>query len=434
LVDPVNDSILYVYLDFPGGVPSPLSGMGCQLFDVSAVPPAPVQDFTWTDQPLTSGEFSIADNPNPVTWPGTHMLSALLPAGQVLLDHEYAIRVQDAVWNSVNKPDDYLSLGPPPAQVTFNIWPEYAHSNNDYLWIFYPEPKTRRNPRAFWNQIDDKPQPEDQEAFDDVIKGTGVEFFYEAHGVYPKVTVVEDADPTSIGPDDPGIPDLNPVTKCPGYLTVDIGYVTGGGVPTDPDKNYGFRVFRSGGVLGGGVFDVNPMPMTPPDPVGLRWGVNIFDTNPTGPSPDDRGVLDLASADWSVQDLNMSLVGKQGEANPMPPVMYVEVNGGAIGTWELDDPLDWANSNNMRIRLSHPTEGSYDMIWDPRAITATGSFIICHGFEAIDFHDPGMAGSSPLDFTPDPWSVNLTAAGDPVAVVDTLAGDLMVLGDNPNET
>ncbi|GEM_PF-2142963 len=405
-----------------GGEPDPLSGVGAALFDLTDMSEAVA--FTYTADPPGTNEFQILTNPGPES---SHILLANLGGGNVVSGHTYCVRIMDGVYNSVNKPSSWLTVAGPPPAVTFSTIPVDGNVNpdDDSLWIFYPEPKIRRNPRATYNIATDEIQPEDQEAYDDIIRMyKGVEepadeFFYENAGgtLHPKVIVVMDSDPSGIDYDDAGEAGVVKAYTCPGYLVVDIAVLTTGGGPGTEPEDYGFAVFTADEYrLGGGNFTVHFDPFTPLDPTGIDWGINIYDDAARG---------DLVGPPM----YTLHEVSGPSALSTTPDVLWVEFGQGVIGNF--DEPQ--ADAPNCMVRLHHDTEGDLDLMWDPRMITGgAGGIIMVHGFQPLDWSVPGSPGvGGPLD-TGLFFDVQLV---DPTGAVtyETLPNQLAVTGANPNE-
>ena len=276
LVDRQSNTVVDYYFDFGGPTPGDFSTVGATIYDLSKHDgTGEVMAFDYNDPPAAAGDYAIRDDPG-----GDYILTAILGPGNLSAGKTYALRIEDGVYNSVNKPDEYLTPGPLPPTVIFSTLPDTnsIDPNIDYLWIFWPEPKMRRNSRSIFNLESGTVVPDDEDAFNDIIKTTGNEFWFEDAGgtLFPRTIIVEDTDPSSIS-----VNDASAVVgygyQNPGFIVMDIDQITLPGEPGDDPRHFGFRVFSQAGPLGGGTFDVQPQAMAAMAAAGIDWGINIFD-------------------------------------------------------------------------------------------------------------------------------------------------------------
>jgi len=417
LVDPLVATMLTYDFDWGTNVPVDMAGVGVTLFDLTDT--VEVMEFTHTTDPEPAvNEYIIRDHPDPLV--AEKQLLANLAAGNMAAEHVYALRLQVNPYNSVNDPGEFLARDGYPPEVVMNTIPEpdAVLDDNDHLWIFYPEPKVRRNPRAVFNILDDTIVPEDEEAFNDIIKTTGNEFIWENAGggvPFPKVVLVEDPDnnlnPTDIEVSTTPDPGVNQAYTCPGYIVMDIGLLTTEGGPGMDPVHYDYRVFGAGAPLGNGEFTVIKELMDPLDPVGVDFGLNIFD-----------GDLLVATRDFSDKNLDAGTVGTTN-----PDVLFVEFGEGEVGAWAtVQDKL-----TNMTFVLSG---GAGDTVfnWDPRlAINDDGTMICVHTFTALDFTNAGTPGWPGHIDSPGNQTVQL--ADNSGSIKDTFVDPLVVTGPNPND-
>ena len=192
--------------------------------------------------------------------------------------------------------------------------------------------KLRRDTRVTFNPMTNSVDPNDQEGYDDVLKVSGDEFPIversEApnQGLTPRITIVQDAVPSSIGPATAGVAGILPVHLYPGYLLFDIAVITTPGGIGDPDVNYGYRVFDATDFpLGEGTFVVSKtVGIDPPAPTEINWGVNIFSTNGIG----HAGDLALGSRFYDNKTVDGTTVG-----GPAPDVIFFEFGGGRVSDY-----------------------------------------------------------------------------------------------------
>lgn len=424
LIDPLLITGIDYLFDYNGGVlPAPEDAV-VELYDLTDG--ATAYTFTYLAGPLPDqgGDFTIRDNLDPAS---EFIVSAMLSPGITTPGHEYALRIQINPYASVNYPGGFLVMGDYPLPVDFEQVPTDAilNANQDHLWLFYPEPVMRVNPRAEWDAFNEVVLYENWDGYVDVIKSTGSEFLPESNWTHPRVTVVKDAVPSGIGIADENEPGVFTLYRCPGYLVADVGALTFVDIGT-PDYNFAYRVFAVGAPLGGGTFDVTHMAQAPFAPVGIDWGINIF-------TDVMRGDLDMAGRDYSNHILDGNTVTATGEGQP--DVLFVEYAGGDAYTWNVDAGYG-AWGNNMRIAFHSDAEAAdWAVPWDPRAVTSTGNVIAIHAFIAQDFDKPGDVTYGHFDSPQTDWQIQLTnVAGQVDFDFGTDVADVMsVVGTNPND-
>lgn len=418
----VDNTVLEYYFDFgTGGAPGDLSSVGATIYNLTDH--SEVLAFSYNDPPTVAGDFSIVDDPG-----NGYILRAILGAGNLAIGSLYTLRIEDTgagVYNSVNKPGEFLTLGEAPPTVTFRTLPSINNigPNIDDLWIFYPEPKMRRIGRAQYNIAEHVVQPYNEEGFNDVIKTSGNEFWFENPGgrLYPWVAIVEDADPSSIGEDD-GVPGTA-WYACPGFISVDIAVLTTPGNPGDPTRHFGFRVFSASGPSGGGTFDVQPEALAPMAATGVDFGINIF-----GASRD----LLLDSADWGGKVLTADTA-----ATVAPETIYIEFGGGRY----TDFSADPNNAAPVQTQVRFHSEVMTDHVlpwWDPCAALDNGNLILSHGFTIGDFHNAGVPGwPGELEAGGEQYTVQLLDPTGTIVEWDSEAdgglAKLTIVGTNPND-
>jgi len=425
LIDPLQVTGIDYFFDYNGGVlPAPENAV-VELYDLTDG--ATAYTFTYLAGPLPfePGDFSIRDNLNPES---EFIVSVLLNPGIASPSHEYALRLQVDAYASVNHPGGFLVMGPYPLPVDFNQIPTDAilNANNDHLWLFYPDPVIRVNPRAAWDAFNEEVIYDNWDGFIDIIKSSGSEFIPEDNWNHPRATVVKDAVPSGIGVADVSEAGVQTIYRCAGYLVVDIGALTFVDMGTE-DYNFAYRVFAVGTPLGGGTFDVTHMAQPAFAPVGINWGINIFTDVMRGDADD------IDDRDYSNHILDGNSVTATGEGQP--DVLFVEYAGGDAYTFDVDAGYG-AWGNNMRIAFHSDAEGAdWAVPWDPRAVTSTGNVIAIHAFIAQDFDKPGDVTYGHFDSPQTDWQIQLTnAAGQVDFDFGTDAADVMsVVGPNPND-
>lgn len=414
-----QDTLLLLTFDFgTGGAPADLKTINGELYDFDAQSAIPFTNVT-TD--LSSNEFSIALNIDP-GMAGTHMATVIVGGGVVVPGHTYSFRLDVPPFNSVNKPGFWLVTAPPPTPVDFEYLPvEPIGPDNDFLWLFYPDPMLRRTPYTFYNLPTQSWTPDDPDGFADVIKQSGSEFpmNYIDGVLLPRIIILEDPSPSSIGPTTVGVEGVTIPYSSPDKMQIFIGTCTSGGGIGDPDVVYSFKVFGAFDmVLGQGTFTYTPG--TVPDPAapqGVDFGVNIFDDA-------GRGDLLLGDRDYSNKLVDGGEIGLT-----TPPVVFFELSGGHTGK---DDQVS-TTIDNIAFRMSG---GSGDMDWDFNPVIigldATGTLICAHLVVAADFVNPAMPGGGPGRFSPgNSYDVILDDPAFPGEDF-TYPDQLTVVGTNPN--
>ena len=416
LVDPMGATLLTYNLDWGTTVPTDMAEVGVTLYDLTDM--TEVLEFTHTTEVEPGiNEYVINDHPDPLV--AEKQLLANLGGGNMAAEHLYTVRIQVNPFNSVNDPGLYLVRDAYPDEVEMMTIPKPSQvlDDNDHLWIFYPEPKLRQNPRAVYNILDDSIVPEDALAYEDIIKSTGSEFSWENVGaLYPKAIVVLDEDgthdPSEIAVDSTMAVGVNQAYTCPGYIVMDITTLTTEGGPGEDPVHYDFRVFGAGAPLGYGEFTVIKELMDPSDAVGVDFGLNIFD-----------GDLMVDTRDYSDKQLDGTTIGV-GATNP--DVLFVEFGEGDVGEWDETQ----SDAINMTMIFSGAS-GDTEMMWDPRlAINADGTMICVHAFTPLDFVNSGTPGWPGHMEVGENQTLQLVGVG---AIVDyTFTDPLVIVGTNPN--
>jgi hypothetical protein len=426
LIDPLLTTGIDYFFDYNGGVlPAPEDAV-VELYDFTDATTAYTFTYVADLLPADPGDFAIRDNLDPAS---EFILSVLLGPGYAIPGHEYALRLQINPYASVNYPGGFLVMDDYPLPVDFNQVPTDAilNANHDHLWLFYPDPVIRVNPRAEWVAFPEGHVVHDNwDQYIDIIKASGSEFLPQDNWTHPRVTVVKDTVPSGIGIADENEAGVFTLYRCPGYVVVDVGALTFVDMGTE-DYNFAYRVFAVGTPLGGGTFDVTHMAQPAFAPVGINWGINIFTDVMRGDAED------IDDRDYSNHILDGNSVTATGIGQP--DVLFVEYAGGDAYSFPLDAGYG-AWGNNMRIAFHSAAEGAdWAVPWDPRAVTSTGNVIAIHAFIAQDFDKPGDVTYGHFDSPQTDWQIQLTnAAGQVDFDFGTDVADVMsVVGPNPND-
>ena len=403
--------------------------MTAQLFNLGT---GPSIDFTVVpvgDSPEV-GTASIRENPET---PGEFQLIGVVGI-QVVPGDTYALRISvpdgaDAWWTSINKPGDLFEVAPPPDPADFVTMPGASEvgPGNDDLWIYYPDPRMRRNPNVEFT--DGTVIPEDTNAYLDILKSDGEEFALTNLGEsgsvepaipFPEAIVISGTDPTTITSTTTGEAGVSVASRTPNYVVLDIAVLTPTGMMTT--ENYAFKVFGAATDqadwpnLGTGTFDVAPMDISPPMVDGVDFGINVF-TNAA------RGDLDLASRDYTGKNLNASTYGTNE-----PDVLFVEFSGGRSD--------DTTGANNVELIIENT--GSMARMTVPMSIRAVGlgigdfNRIGIRDFVAEDFTNPGQAGWPGVLDPGNTFNVILNSPLQAGTDDFTFGDVLVVTGVNPN--
>jgi hypothetical protein len=366
--------------------------------------------------------------------PGTFAVSALVGL-DVIPGATYGLRISvpdgtDAWWTSINKPGAFLEVAPPPTPVVFKTMPPAAGVGpaTDDLWIYYPDPRMRRNPAV--NVAGSDITPVDNTAYLDTIKNNGAEFSLTALGdphsvtpvqYFPSVIMIPGANADTITSTTTGEAGVTVAVRTPNYIIVDIAAITPLGAATS--EQYAFKVFGAAAEqanwpnLGTGTFTVAMMDIFD-NVIGADFGINIFDGS-------GRGDLLLADRDYTGKILNASNV-----LTAAPDLLYVELSGG-----RSDSMTD---TDNVQLIIENANTSARMTV--PLSIRAVGIGtdalyrIGIHNFVAEDFTNAGQPGW-PGVLNPGVNFHLLLDAGTQPGSDDFDFGDtdvLTVVGVNPN--
>ena len=360
--------------------------------------------FAYTAGTPDVGEFTVdtfGDDP----------VAICLFDGWSLSERYSAFRLRaDETWSSINKPDQLVQTVYPPQHTELVTIPEHCWPEIDQLQIYYHDPVVRMDFSG-----------------GDALKVNGMEFAVEAVGPeqFPRIIVQETGNPYDIDFDDESEPGVMVAQRCPGRLVVDIAALTIGGGPGDPVRQYAYRCFNSDGfVIGHGYFDVSPIGGFAPQPVGVDWGVNVW----------DREEREIGDRDFSYKVLDGSTIG-----GVEPDVLWFELSGGWLHDWEQDDSQVYAGNPypetaNVTVRIEDQSTEDWMFLECSLRIAGIGpsaTWIVVHKPDVMAFRFPGVPGW-PGIFEPDhTYDVQLD---DPrfFGAEYTYSGALTVTGTNPN--
>lgn len=319
-----------------------------------------------------------------------------------------------------------VSVGDPPTPASLMTVPDRFGSEIDELLIVFPDPVVRRDPRVTLNPLSGQFEPDDANAYNDILKTNGDEFALDydpdASMVYPAVGVQETADPAYISSyDDPqNEPGIVIVQRNPGRIVLDIAVITLPGSPGDPERTYSFRLFDQVGVpTGEGSFVLAPINIDPGQPNGVRWAVNAW----------DRESFEIA--DRATHFATYIVDGTTVPTNT-PPVLWVELNGGWV--YDFSDPQSPATDNIKLVLTDNDNAKTAELLLTLciAGLDVSGNCIFTRTVTAEDFVNPVLPGGGPGNLNPGhEYLVALDGTRDP-GIDYEFSGGLLVVGTNPN--
>lgn len=349
------------------------------------------ETLTYTEEMVpVDGEYTVRTEGDP---PITSLLAYVIGTS-LDADSSYAFRIYSGtVWSSINKPQDMLATKPPPPPQDLMELPDYFVPEIDIMQVFYGDPVIRQNPGMWLDTFQVPPvwTPDDQTAWDDILKLNGDEFVLGvgAAGAYPRIATIAGTNPASIQSlDDNEEVGIIIIDRNKSRMVVDVGWVTYSGNPGDPDRNYAYKMFtESGTPVGQGTFVAAPMGVFSAKPVGKNWGVNVF----------NREERELADREYT----NFVIIGDNAQnANPAKDVLWFEIAGGWMFDWDQDatgvyQTPDFALGNNVLIKATDNDnmENHYMSLGlSVIGLTALGDYIAIHIVTADDFDKAGAPG------------------------------------------
>jgi len=339
---------------------------------------------------LDPGDYQIRDMGE------DYVIFALVPGVVLEADAVYAFRFFSGnVWSSINKPAELLTTQPPPPPQDLMVLPEHTWPDIDELQVFYTDQKVRRNPNVYYDFETSSLQPEDDIAYLDELRVDGDEFYIKENGgLWPKVAVMQTSNPAMITQLSDGIADVYSFAPSPGRLLINISIITIEGNIGDETEYYSFKFFNDDGTaVGQGTFDFEPIGDFKTKPVGVNWGVNVF----------DREELDMNSRVYDDFTIDSTTVGWDAGR---PDVLWFEFGGGWMfeilqdpeGTVASFDVNDNPNVHVYAIAREGGDNFFMEMSLRVIGLTAAGNTIAIHTLTPSDWRYPGV-GSWPGRFT-----------------------------------
>lgn len=332
-------------------------------------------------------------------------------------------------WSTINVPGLLLGAGSAPPIPEIVVFPDKCDPEVDCLQVFWTGPRIRRDPGVYYDTESENITPVDLLGYHDLLKPNGKEFYVSYRdGFFPRVAVVEGSNPLAITSWTDSIPGVLTFDQDPNKLWVDIAAITDTGNPSDPWRVYSFRVFNQDGQAeGGGTFAVSPVDLPVQAPVGIDWGVNVF----------NRESKSLTEREFTTHVVDADAV--YGDA-PEPDVLWLEVGGG----WLFDSSQeaggvyrtpDEAQTGNLLIAVTDESSGDkYFMGTAVRVVLPSegDSFLLLHELSPADFAkqtDPDWVGIL------NPGHEFTLALDDPrwTGAEYEFEDKLVVIGTNPND-
>jgi len=405
-----------VFVDFDwgsGGVPADLSTTDLELLRINTSggnegTVAEVIPFTWTNTKTPNpGEFHI--ELVALNW----VFQIGVPGGSLQLGAYYVFRYNNAtVWTTINVPTAMLATATPPPPTGLITTPHDLGPSNDYMEVYYPDPVVRRDGRLNIDPLSGTCDPIDSIGYADTLKTNGDEFPISVSGfeAWPVVAIKEYAGPAAPNPGDYPVDRTDTVAgigvfeRSKGRIALNVAIITPPGSVGDPEKYYAFRFFNPDtSVCGFGWFIVSPVDVTPPQVVGVNWGVNAW----------NRENLTIGSesyTNWTVNGDTMVL--------NTPDVMWIKFGGGPNWDWNEywndTDPWDPPTNDNVMIVLED-TDGVSGTAIMKCLVSIAGvdtqkNYITIHHFNLID-NGPGGTGEY--------WDWDSTVPGMPGILIPT---------------
>jgi hypothetical protein len=453
-----------------GGVPADLSTVELELVRIGASGLITGPPITFTYQPVmpaAPGEFTIFEKPDG-SGGFAYDYSANLNGSLLTQGANYVMRMKaNGVWSTLNLPPDMISVAPPPPPQPMITVPSQVADSHDNLQLFYSDTTLHRNGAMVgFNPPPPTPPtftPEDQAAFDDILRIDGNEFVpnWDISGpqaqAYPVVVVKDAAGGAITGENDPGaVVGINLIERGANRIVLDVAAITFGGAPGNP-VTYNYMVFDKGGIeLGQGSFTYDAGFGFPTTPQSLKWGVNVFNRESKTPDPANYDILGHpnirtldADAVWSGKDINNNPI-----PSATPPVLFFEFFGGSPFDYNQNEEGQVFSPMNPFVMATTDPTGvnrimNMSIALRLAGVAPNGAYIFIHTVTPGDFDQPGAPGwtgvfspgngydlglidpqtdpSSPFQPTPDTTRI-FTMQGQ---VSDPNYGQMVVIGTNP---
>jgi hypothetical protein len=421
-----EDTFVPISFEWGDEVPSDFSLTALELHRIdqaTGISMGPVETFDFISDldPLEPGTYQIRPMGE------EYSIFCVTPGAPLVADAKYAFRLFGAgVWSSINYPEDMLGTKPPPPPQDLKVVPVHGWPAIDVLQVFYEDQKVRRNPTMYYDFETGSLQPEDELAYNDILRNDGDEFFLQSTGgLYPRAAVKETDDPATITTLADNIDGVVSVADGPGRLLINVSLLSKVGSPDDPVKVYSFKFFNSdGSAVGQGTFDLAPLGNFNTQPVGRHWGVNAF----------DREELPLSGRhfDNAVHDGNTC-------GTSQPDVLWFEFGGGWM--YDIDNQDETATYGtypedqiNVMVYSRDVDQGDtqyMEMALRIVGLGATGDWLAIHTITNLDWRYPGVSGWPGQFRTGHRYQLSLDDPHYP-GLDYTFPTNLIVTGDNPN--
>lgn len=406
-----------------GGAPPDLSATSLELHEFNAAggpSNGAAHVFDYCEAAMDSGQYTF------LTAGEDYYVLCIVPGTSLSLGKYYALRLSDgSAWSTINKPPQLLQASEPQVLPELVSYPEHCWPQIDVLQVFYPDPIVRRDPGVYYDFDDGQLKPTDPEAYNDILKTNGDEFFLHVSGsVYPKAAVMETDNPDLITSLDDGIEGVFSTGESPGRILINIVLLTLQGNPGDPVKIYCYKFFNADGTaVGYGTFDVAPIGSFNTQPLGLGWGVNVW----------NREEREIAERTYDNFTTDGSRVGTS-----TPDVLWFEIAGGWLFDPDQDEQGIYAvfpgDCENLLIRVQDADQGDYlyaEGALRIAGIGATGSYLIIHTVTNLDWSWPGVPGWPGILRAGHMYDLSLDDPHFP-GLEYTYPQKLVVIGTNPN--
>ncbi|MBN2082181.1 hypothetical protein JW859_08225 [bacterium] len=384
-----EDNFVPIQFEFGNDFPAQMTLTGLELLQIDGntglvIETAHVFNLIDDTELLDPGDYQVREMGE------DYVIYCLVPSTKLDSESFYAFRFFSGnVWSSINKPSDMLETQPPPDPQDLMVLPEHTWPDIDELQVFYADQKIRRNPNVYYSFETSSLEKEDEFAYLDELRVDGDEFFIrENGGLWPKVAVVQTSNPSTITQLSDGMADVYSFAPSPGRLLINISIITIEGNIGDETEYYSFKFFNDeGGAVGQGTFDFEPIGDFKTKPVGVNWGVNVF----------DREELAMNARAYDDFTVDSTTVGFDAAR---PDVLWFEFGGGWMYQTDQDpkgvsSSLDVSVSPNVHVYVEQRDGGeNFYMELSLRVIglTAAGNTIAIHSLTPSAWRYPGVPG------------------------------------------